>query len=74
LNELTSRELNAAIHLNQIGALNNVIEGLVNKDYYSCEVAFPKRFDLENSLNPTDPFKGMEKYLISCDKSNLKLL
>ena len=74
MNELTSRELNAALQLDQIGVLNDVIEGLVNKDYYSSEAAFPKRFELENTLNPTDPFKRKEQYLVSCDKSNLKLL
>ena len=82
LNQLTTRELKAAVYLDQIGDMKDVVEDLISTDYYSGLRAFPERYSLDiASLTPTginniinvDPFQDKNKFISSSD-STLKLL
>jgi hypothetical protein len=47
LKQLTTREVHAASYLDHIGGMKDIIENLVEKDYYTGSAAFPKKYSLD---------------------------
>lgn len=85
ISQLTDREYKTAVFLDEIGEKLDIVQDIVDTDYYSSHHALPEKFNLDvNNLLPTgkilfskiivDPFTDKNKYIHSDRNSQLKLI